>query len=242
MLIDTPITVLLGHSGVGKTNVALHLALQAARAGHPVTLADLDTVNVYFRASDYRARLEAAGVRVEAPVLAGTTLDTPSLSGRLGALVDEVAATPGARLVVDVGGDDDGATVVGRFSAPLERAREQGRAQVLYVVSALRALTQTPEEAAGMLGGIEETARLAATGVLNATNLSTETTLAHVAQGRAFARSCAALLGLPLVATVVPEAALAGLPAGTGAEAALGLGGEPHEELLVAPKYVGVPW
>lgn len=238
MLIDDQIIVLLGHAGTGKTNVALHLALSAARAGHPATVADLDTVNVYFRASDYAELLAAEGVDLVAPVFARTTLDTPSLTGRLSVVVEQVLANPGARLVVDVGGDDDGATTAGRFSETLRGAG----AEVLYVVSAARALTPAPRDAAALLPGIEGNAHLRATGVLNSTNLSLETTLDVVRKGREFAKECADLLGLPLVATAVPEVATRGLAPGQTLEAALGVEDVRHEELFVLPKYVGVPW
>ena len=238
MICDHPITVLVGHAGVGKTNVALHLALSLARSGHTTTAADLDTVNPYFRLSDYRDLLVEAGVRVVEPVFARSTLDTPSLTGELDAVVARIAANPDERLVIDVGGDDDGATTIGRFA---QRLRDAG-AQVLYVVSAMRALTPTPEEAAAMLPEIERHAHLQATGVLNATNLSTETTPQIVASGRAFAQECARMLDLPLVATAIPEVTLAHLAEGQSLEAALGVEGMCHEEFTVLPKYVGIPW
>ena len=238
MLADHPITVLVGHAGVGKTNVAVHLALTLAATGHAVTAVDLDTVNPYFRLSDYRDLLDPARVHLIEPVFARSTLDTPSLTGELDAAIGHVVSTPGARMVIDVGGDDDGATTIGRFSA---RLREAG-AEVLYVVSALRALTPTAADAAALLPEIERHARLATTGVLNATNLSTETTPDHVARGRAFARECAELLGLPLVATAVPEVALARLAPGQTLEQALGAEGTCHEEFTVLPTYVGIPW
>lgn len=242
MLIDTPIVVLMGHAGTGKTNAAITLALRAAQAGRATTLADLDTVNVYFRASDYEELLHKAGVAVEAPVLARTTLDTPSLSGRLDTLIEDAATSPDCCLVIDVGGDDDGATVAGRYARTIEAAVREGKAQVLYVVSAYRPATPTPPEAASLVPGLEAASRLSVTGILNTTNLSLDTSLAHVKQGRAFAKEVARLRGLPLVATVVPEVALDTLPDASGLEAALGLEGQAHEELLVAPKYVGAPW
>lgn len=222
-----PVTVLMGHAGVGKTNAALGLALAEARAGRAVTLADLDVVNPYFRSSDYPELLREAGVRLIAPVLARTTLDTPSLTGELDAAIAQAAAEPPCRLIIDVGGDDDGATTIGRWSGPL---REAG-AQVLYVVSAFRALTQTPAEAAAMLPGIEEHAHLRADAVLNTSNLGDETTLSQVDEGRAFAREVARLCGLPLAATVVPEVAARGasLP-------------QADEPLIVMPRHVRLPW
>ena len=219
-----PITVLVGHAGVGKTNVALGLALAEAKAGRAVTLADLDVVNPYFRSSDYPELLADAGIRLVAPVLARTTLDTPSLTGELDAIIGEVGADPEQRLIIDVGGDDDGATTIGRWS----RALHDADAQVYYVVSAFRALTTDPADAAAMLPSIEGHSHLKATAVLNTSNLGDETTAEHVEHGRAFAREVARLCGLPLVATVVPEVA--------------GYAGVADEPLVVMPRHVRLPW
>ncbi|MBQ9005580.1 MAG: hypothetical protein IJ092_04310 [Atopobiaceae bacterium] len=226
------ITVLVGHAGTGKTNVALNLALAEAAAGRHVTLADLDVVNPYFRSSDYPQLLADAGVRLIAPVLARTTLDTPSLSGELDVAIQQAAADPDARLIIDVGGDDDGATTIGRWSGKLNAAD----AHVLYVVSAYRALTQAPEDAAAMLPDIEEHAHLRADAVLNTSNLGDETTLDHVRHGRAFASEVARLCGLPLEATVVPKVALSDVSEPLQCD-------EPEAEpLLVMPRLVRTPW
>ena len=222
------ITVLLGHAGTGKTNVALGLALREAKAGRTVVLADLDVVNPYFRSSDYPELLRDAGIRLIAPVLARTTLDTPSLSGELDAVIGQTAADPNMRLIIDVGGDDDGATTIGRWSGQL---RNVG-ARVLYAVSAYRALTTEPQEAAAMLPDIEAHARLQAHAILNTSNLGDETTVEHVTHGREFAREVARLTGLPLEATVVP--ACAGVEASSFADA--------EEPVLVMPRYVKRPW
>ena len=84
-----PVTVVAGHYGAGKTNFSINLALDAAARGYDVVLADLDVVNPYFRSSDYRGLLEERGVRVIAPVMAGTTLDSPSISGQVSTAIDE---------------------------------------------------------------------------------------------------------------------------------------------------------
>lgn len=246
------ITVLVGHAGVGKTNVSLGLALAEAEAGREVTLADLDVVNPYFRSSDYPELLRSAGVHLVAPVLARTTLDTPSISGELSTAIGLAAASGNRRLVIDVGGDDDGATTLGRFAPQLEAAG----ARVLYVVSAFRALTQRPAEAAAMLADIEDHAHLKAHALLNTSNLSDETNARNVLAGRAFAREVAQLTGLPLAATVVPWATAEriareqgqdlGRPRTMAAPAAIAAaltdascGDEP---LVVMPRFVRTPW
>ena len=58
-LMQHKITVISGHFGSGKTNVALNLALDAADAGEQVSIADLDIVNPYFRTADSEAFLRA---------------------------------------------------------------------------------------------------------------------------------------------------------------------------------------
>ncbi len=235
MLELAAITILMGHAGVGKTNASLGLALGEAQRGMNVTLADLDVVNPYFRSSDYPELLSDAGIRLVAPVLARTTLDTPSLTGELDALIEQVAAQPQSnRLIIDVGGDDDGATTIGRWSKRLAAVAEH--VQVLYVVSAFRALTQKPEEAAAMLPDIEDHSHLRATGILNTSNLGDETTSEHVERGRAFAREVARLCRLPLVATVVPEVATRGDKSG---ELSAFVADEP---LVVMPRHVRLPW
>ena len=81
-------TVVTGHYGSGKTNLSINLALDLARTYDEVMLVDLDIVNPYFRSSDYTAMLVEHGVRVISPTFAGTTLDTPSLPGAVGAAFD----------------------------------------------------------------------------------------------------------------------------------------------------------
>ena len=248
----SPIMVLMGHAGVGKTNIALSLALALADEGYEVTLADLDVVNPYFRSSDYPELLASKNIRLIAPVLARTTLDTPSLTGELDVVIEQTAGSPTKRLVIDVGGDDDGATTIGRWSGRLKAAGTQ----VLYVVSAYRSLTTEPEQAAAMLPDIEWHAHLTADGVLNSSNLGDETAPEHVRHGRVFAAKTAELLGLPLVATVVPEVAVRrlGSPHDTLAlldwatvtpnsvTEALIDGASDPEPLVLTPRLVRTPW
>ena len=87
-LLDAPVLVVTGHYGVGKTNLSLNLAFDAAARGRQVTVVDLDVVNPFFRSSDYRDLLGERGVRVIAPVFAGTNLDGPSLSGTIAPVVE----------------------------------------------------------------------------------------------------------------------------------------------------------
>lgn len=203
-------TIVTGHYGSGKTNLSINLALDLAHTHDEVMLVDLDIVNPYFRSSDYAAMLAEHGVRVISPTFAGTTLDTPSLSGAVGAAFD----TSGA-VIFDVGGDDVGATALGRYAKEISAIDHE----LLYVVNHYRNLTGAPDEAAALLGEIESACHLKATGVVNNSHLRDETTAATILGSLPFARDTAALLGLPLRFTTVPDhlaAELSGTPGAAG--------------------------
>lgn len=208
MMMDAPVAVVCGHYGVGKTNLTLNIALDAAAGGRAVTVIDLDVVNPFFRSSDYRALLDERGIRLVAPVFAGTNVDGPSLSGTIEPAIDgaQRAWRDGDErpfVVIDAGGDDAGATALGRFA----RTVEQAPYEMLYVVNRNRNLTQEPAEAVEVLREIEAKCRLSATAVANNTHLQGDTDAEVIERGVPFAEAVARLAGLPLAFTTVPAEA-----------------------------------
>ena len=193
--------IVAGHYGVGKTNLALNLCVDAARDGAKVTCVDLDIVNPYFRSSDYAKLLEDAGVELIAPLFAGTSLDSPGLSGRLIAALEATQADGNRLLVIDAGGDDAGATALGRFARFITAAPYE----FIYVVNAYRNLTQTPEEAVALLADIEAACHLRSTGIINNSHLKGETTAETIEAAIPFGIRAAELANLPLLAQTVPN-------------------------------------
>ncbi len=224
-----PVVVISGHYGVGKTNLALNLALDARAAGREVALADLDVVNPYFRSSDYGGLLADAGVKLIAPAFAGTTLDSPGITGKVLTAVEwarEGAAEPAGEtvqdptggaelgalasgsapaaasprlLIIDAGGDDVGATVLGRFAGAIAA----GPYAMLQVVNRSRNLTHAPSEALSVLREVERASKLAVTAIANNTHLADQTTPEVLAAGFSFSREVAKLAGVPLAFTTV---------------------------------------
>ena len=212
-----PVVVLTGHYGAGKTNLALNLAFDAAAAGVRVALADLDVVNPYFRSSDHAAALAEAGIDLIAPAFAGTTLDSPGISGKVATAVqwaregaagegvaasDPTSTTPHASrrlLIIDAGGDDVGATALGRFA----RTVAQGPYAMLHVVNRSRNLTATPAEALAVLREVEAASHLTVTAVANNTHLADQTTPEVLERGVTFAREVAKAAGVPLAFSTV---------------------------------------
>lgn len=201
------VTVVCGHYGVGKTNFALNIAVDAAIDGYETSLVDLDIVNPYFRSSEYRSMLEEHGIELVAPVFAeaGSNLDVPSLTGAIipainRAYFDELKGTCKRKLIIDVGGDDAGATALARYSADIAA----GDYDLLYVVNRYRNLTQKPQEALSVLYEIEARSGLRATGIVSNAHMKSETSWEIIEGGEAFACEVAGCADLDLVCTTQP--------------------------------------
>ncbi|MDR0347213.1 MAG: hypothetical protein LBH56_02430 [Coriobacteriales bacterium] len=193
------LTVLTGHYGVGKTNLALNLARDARAVASRVTLLDLDIVNPYFRSTDNQAFLDAAGVEVLGPVHAASNLDTPSLSPGIEGIIR--SAKEGHAVFVDVGGDPDGARALGRFSATIN-ARPY---QMLFVVNLHRPEARSVADNLEVLRGIERASGVRATGIFGNTHLKEYTTAGDIVAAVETTRAIADAAGLPLVGISAPR-------------------------------------
>lgn len=200
------VTLFAGHYGSGKTNIAVNWALHLRAMGYPVTIADLDIVNPYFRTKDSAKDLEAAGIRMIASPFANSNVDVPALPGELYAVVDDTSA----HAVLDVGGDDRGALALGRYSPAI---KEENDYAMLGVLNFSRPLTATPQDAVEVLREVEAAGSLPFTGLINNTNLGAATTPETVLASVALAEETARLCGLPLVMTTA-EASVAAALAG----------------------------
>ena len=186
-----------GHYGSGKTNFSINLAISIAKNGTSVTIVDLDIVNPYFRTADFSDLLDMQGIHVIVPEYANTNLDIPVLP----ASVDAAIAQKDGVVILDVGGDDAGAIALGRYAA---RIRDAGY-DLLYVINENRYLTKTPKQPVSLLREIEQASRLAATGLVNNTNLGPSTDQEILRHSSAYADKVSALTGLPVRFTCIPE-------------------------------------
>lgn len=197
-----PVTVVCGHYGAGKTNFSVNLACDLADAGRRVTLIDLDIVNPYFRATEQRSLLEDRGVKLVAPVFAerGTSLDVPSLTGAIIPAID--AASDDGLVIIDAGGDDVGATALGRFS---ERIAANGHS-VLYVANRFRNLVQDPQDALVNMAEIQAASRLDITAIVDNAHLKHLTDIDTLNKGYEYACELAELTALPIACVTMPSA------------------------------------
>ncbi|MEF9853947.1 MAG: hypothetical protein RSA00_01760 [Hydrogenoanaerobacterium sp.] len=188
------ITIVCGHYGSGKTNFAVNLAVKKKRQGSDVTLVDLDIVNPYFRSADFTEVLNANGITTINPTFANTNLDIPSLTANINGIFEQKSRTA----VIDVGGDDAGAAALGRYSNML---KEEDDYDLFYMINSYRYLTKSPKEAVQILREIEAASRVNATGIINNSNLSYDTSAQTVLASLDYANAVASEAGIPIVAT-----------------------------------------
>ena len=198
------ILLFAGHYGSGKTNIAVNVAMHLQRERGSVTIADLDIVNPYFRTTDSRRELEAAGIRLICSEYAGTNLDAPALPPDMYAITDDRSRTA----VMDIGGDDRGALALGRYAPAI---REEGNYEMLLVINAYRPLTPDAESVMEILREIEAACRIPFTGVVNNSNLGELTSPEDVLASVAYAEEVSRASGLPVVMTTVRRALYAEL-------------------------------
>jgi hypothetical protein len=184
------IVVIVGNYGSGKTEVSINLALHRRAAGIDICVADLDLVNPYFRAREARGLLTERGIKVALPPEVYLQADLPILSP----VVAGIIRNPARLTILDVGGDDVGATVLSALADSF-----QGRCvRVLQVVNPFRPFTDTVEGCMHVAARIEAASRLSINGIVGNANILDETQPEDIYTGHAFCRKLAAASGLPL--------------------------------------------
>ena len=189
------IVIFAGHYGSGKSEIAVQYARLMAASARRVLLADMDIVNPFFRSLDARTLLQSDGVHVVAPLFANTNVDVPALVPEIASALQDSKTL----VVLDVGGDGDGARVLGRY----HRDIGQTELAMVFVFNASRPMTRTAQTASLQMEEIAFASRQRFTHILNNTHLLDETEPGLVVSGEEEALRLSALCGLPLAGSVV---------------------------------------
>jgi hypothetical protein len=187
------VTILVGHFGAGKTELAINLALELRQFEAAVTLVDLDVVKPYFRSRTVIDELESRGVELVSPRGELLQADLPVVVPQVRASVGLAAA--GLRhVLIDVGGAEVGARVLGSIPG----LDDPSLTDVLFVVNGSRPFAETPEAVVRMLREVEQASRLRVTALVANTHLMHETTVAIVRAGLRHAEAVGRETGLPI--------------------------------------------
>ena len=185
------ITILAGHYGSGKTNIAVNLALKMKKDGFDTVIADLDIVNPYFRTKDSLKELNEAGIKLISSEYANSNVDIPALPQDMYSVVDDKSRY----YIVDLGGDDRGAYALGRYA---DKINEEGSYEMLFVFNKYRPLTPDAGSAMEVMAEIEAAAGVKFTGIVNNSNIGPMTDMNAVEASFSECERLCALSGLPL--------------------------------------------
>ncbi len=186
----TGIVVVVGNYGSGKTEVSINLAVHRKRAGVDVRIADLDLVNPYFRTREAKGPLSEMGIEVVLPAKQYLQADLPILSPVVAGMIRRSTELT----LLDVGGDDVGATVL----ATLADAFKNKPMRVLQVVNPLRPFTETVAGCLKVRKEIEQAAKLTVDGIIGNANLIDETSADDIYNGYEFVSRLSEQSGLSL--------------------------------------------
>ena len=192
------ITLVAGHYGSGKTNIAVNMALELKNMYNNVAIADLDIVNPYFRTKDSQEEFEKAGIRLICSEYANSNVDIPALPQDMYSIIDDKQLMA----VVDIGGDDRGAYALGRYSDGIV---SEDNYDMLFVINKYRPLTRNSEDVIEVMHEIESAGKIKFTGIINNSNLGEETTAQDVLDSLDYAEDVSLKTGLPVVMTCAKE-------------------------------------
>ncbi len=192
------VTIFSGHYGSGKTNVAVSFAKLLKSQQRDVAIYDLDIVNPYFRTIDAEKELSLGGVELVVSPFAETNVDIPAMNAKS----YQMLADKSKYAVIDLGGDDRGALAMGRFSSNL---KEEDNYDFLLVLNKYRPETRDVDGVKAIIKEIEFASKIKFTGIVNNTNLGSETTEEIILEGYEFAKQVAKETGLEIKFTSVEK-------------------------------------
>ncbi|WP_139905815.1 ATP-binding protein [Clostridium thermarum] len=188
------IRIFTGHFGSGKTEIAINFARGLALQNIKTCLVDIDIVNPYFCVRDLREELEEVGIRLIA--------SNPHFSNaELAVVPAEVVSVfndKSRHVIIDVGGDDSGAAVLGRYYQYFTLEPYE----MYFVINNNRPFTSNLEDTKEYIKTIERASRLKVTHLISNTNMSYETTVEDILKGDKLAGELSKELNIPYRYTV----------------------------------------
>lgn len=189
------INIICGHYGSGKTNIAVNMAISAARKGNKAVLVDLDMVNPYFRAQDSHEILKKYNIELISPTFANTNVEVMAVPAR----VNSVFADKNLTVIFDVGGDDAGAIALGMYNAQFLA----DDTMMFCVINQRRPLTIDAEDSLEVIKEIENASRLKCECIINNTNLGDQSTFDIIEKSMAYAKEVQKKAGCKRLITTV---------------------------------------
>jgi hypothetical protein len=183
--------------GSGKTELAINAALKVKEKYEKVSLADIDTISPYFRSRDVKEQLQEKGIEVITPSERLMRADLPIIVPQVGGYIQNQAF----KNILDAGGNDDGATVLGSLNNFIRNVSYAG----LLVINKHRPFADDPEKIKKQIKSLTAKGRIRADYLVNNTNLADETDAQVVKNGEDYITELSEKTGIPVLCTVVEK-------------------------------------
>lgn len=189
------ITVITGHFGSGKSELALNLAKKLNAEGEKVSLVDIDIVNPFFCIRDFKEKLAQVDIEVISAKPEWSNAELMVVPGE----VSGIFVRHDRHFIMDIGGDDRGAMVLGQYNRNFKEAPYD----MYFVINTQRPMTPNEKGVKEYLKDIERASRLKVTHLISNTNLSYETDVEDIVKGDEIVSNLSKELGIPHLYTVV---------------------------------------
>lgn len=188
---DKRIRIIIGHYGSGKSEFAMNYVTKLRKKMKgKIALSDLDVVNVYFRTREKKELLKSLDIVPIYSSIDAPTLDLPAISAEIATPINDKSYN----YVIDVGGDNVGARVIGRFNHLIE----DDDYDMFCIVNGNREQTQTANQVLEHIRAIEKSSGLKVTGLVNNTHLIRSTTVDDILKGQELVREVSKLTNIPI--------------------------------------------
>jgi len=187
---DKRIRIITGYYGSGKTEFAVNYAYKMAREVSRPAIADLDIVNVYFRSREKTKEMEEAGIEVISSSVVEDNCDMPALSSKITVPFLDKSYD----YIIDLGGSEVGAKVLGRFGDLIDKSE----VDFFMVVNIFRPETGNEDEIIHQMRLLEQMSGFKITGLVNNSNLIHETRVEDILEGDAYLRRVSELTKIPI--------------------------------------------
>jgi len=192
--IKKPFVILVGHYGSGKTEIAVNIAFYHKQNKKEVTIVDLDLIKPYFRCRLLREDFKARVIRLVAPEGGKFYADLPILLPEARGVLEK-SAKKEEIVILDVGGDDLGARVLGSVN-DVVKAEES---ELLFVLNHNRPFAEDVNAVVKKMREVEGAAQMKITGLIANSHLMDETSEEDVLNGLKISKEVSKETSIPIM-------------------------------------------
>ncbi len=194
---DKRIRIITGHYGSGKTEFSVNYAIMLAKASkNKVAFADMDIVNVYFRSREVREKITSQGIRMMDSSI-NSSADLPAIPAEMYAPF----ADKSYDYVIDLGGNDVGTTVLGRYKEIMKTEETD----FFMVVNVFRPDTMDVKKILTEKEKLERRSGISVTGFINNSNLVRDTKAEDILYGDEILKEVSRITDVPIKYTSYVE-------------------------------------